>query len=340
LGAWQTTDNVAVAIPDITRPLDCRPALQALQAHLRGTMRVVIGLGLHRPMRPDELQSLAPWNPVQHNPDDTTPTTVIDGIPGHVGRPIANADWSISIGIAELHQYAGISGGHKGVAVGCGGRDTIAALHHRDQVTAPGVSVGQLKNNPFRAAIDSLGEAARCRLALVYVPAADQWLSGNPRQVIVEARKLIAPWVPIATNHQTALLHVPDSKAMSLYQASRAATYLALSPAPPIQDGGVLVLQAACPEGLGTEAGFIKALSEHRPPWTALLTGRPPTGPGAQRAVMLAMLTRRFRLRITGCQSAETLRKIGIDATEAPANPRPDWLMVPSPFQKIPQAIP
>jgi hypothetical protein len=36
LGAFASADRVAVAIPDLTRPLDCRPALAALQARLPG----------------------------------------------------------------------------------------------------------------------------------------------------------------------------------------------------------------------------------------------------------------------------------------------------------------
>ncbi|MFT5683323.1 MAG: hypothetical protein ACI8RZ_004254 [Myxococcota bacterium] len=337
LGAWTCREPVAVAIPDITRPLDCVPALVALRSRLLGGMTVSIGLGLHRRMTDAELAPLSGFAPIQHDPDDAVPTITVMGIPGAVGRPVAEAAWSIGVGIAELHQYAGISGGHKAVAVGCGGRGTIAALHHRDRVCAPGVRLGQLEGNPFRAAIDGLGEAAGCRLCLLYVPSARRWLAGPPRAVVAHAAAMLDPWQTVPRCAPGALLRVPPAKAASLYQASRAATYLALSPNPPIVLGGTLLLEAACPEGLGAEAGFVAAMRAHSPPWQGLLTGPPPMGAGAQRAVMFALMAQRFRLRVTGCSSAAALREVGIDATEEPAALPPGWLDVPEPFHRLPQ---
>jgi hypothetical protein len=302
-------------------------------------MTVVVGLGLHRRMTDAELAPLADLRPVQHDPDDAVPTATVDGIPGAVARPVAEAAWCVGVGIAELHQYAGISGGHKAVAVGCGGRATISALHHRDRVCAPGVRLGQLDGNPFRAAIDALGEAARCRLCLLYVPEADCWLAGPPRLVVAHAARMLDPWWSVPALVPGARLLVPPVKAVSLYQASRAATYLALSPAPPVRPGGTLLLEAACPEGLGAEAGFVAAMRAHAPPWQGLLTGPPPSGAGAQRAVMFALLARRFRLRVTGCITASLLREVGIDATEEPSDLPPGWLDVPDPFHRLPQVF-
>ena len=299
-----------------------------------------MGLGLHRPMSGPELAPLAAWSPLQHDPDDCVPTATVRGIAGSVGRPIARADTVVSVGVAELHQYAGVSGGHKGVAVGCGGRETLAALHHRDRVLDPGVRIGQVDGNPFRAAVDALGEAARCRLALVWVPAAGVWLAGEPGSVVREAVRRIDPWVWEPRTWPGAVLRVPRAKASSLYQASRAATYLALSPAPPLGPGARLVLDAACPEGLGSEAGFVAALRACPPPWTGLLSGPPPTGAGAQRAVMLALLARTYHLEVAGCDDPRPLRAAGIPATRAPAPRGPGWLDVPAPFARLPQRPP
>jgi len=147
LGSWRSEARVAVAIPDNTRRMNLGAALEAVERRLPN-MLVVVGLGLHRPMRPEELAPIARWRPVQHDPDDVVATCEVDGIPGEISRHVAEAPWSLSIGVVELHQYAGFSGGHKGVAVGCGGRATLAALHHRDRVVAPGVEVGRVEGNP------------------------------------------------------------------------------------------------------------------------------------------------------------------------------------------------
>ena len=75
------------------------------------------------------------------------------------------------------------------------------------------------------------------------------------------------------------------------------------------------------------------------PPWTALLTGPPPEGPGAQRAVMLALLARRYRLVVTGCQAPEPIRAAGLKAS-AEGPPPGEWLEVDRPFDRIPQRAP
>lgn len=303
---------------------------------------MVIGLGLHRRMTEAELAPLARWSPLQHDPDDVVSTATVDGIPGAVGRPVAEAEHVVSVGVAELHQYAGISGGHKGAAVGCGGRQTLAALHHRDRVIDPRIRLGRVEGNPFRAAIDRLGVAARCELALLWVPAPRSdspgvWIAGEPSAVVREASRRLSPFVPVARRWPGAVLRVPRVKAASLYQASRAATYLALSPAPPVREGGALILDARCPEGLGAEAGFVGALEQTRPPWTDLLTGPAPSGAGAQRAVMLALLAQRYRLVVRGCVDPAPLRRVGIDASSAPAPTGRQWLEVPAPFTRLPQ---
>jgi hypothetical protein len=298
---------------------------------------IVVGLGLHRRMTEREMSDLARFSPLQHDPDDCVQTAVVDGIPGSVFRPVAQAPYAIAVGVVELHQYAGLSGGHKAVSVGCGGRETIAALHRREMVTAPGVCIGALDGNPFREAVNVLGHAAGCRLALVYVPAADCWLFGDPVGVLGEAMNRIQPWEVISTPAPGAVLAVPDSKASSFYQASRAATYLALSPHPPVVPGGTLILRAACPEGLGSEAGFVSALERTKPPWTEVLSGDPPQGPGAQRVLMLAKMAERYRIRVEGCANPKALQAVGIEATRENTSPPATWLRVPHPFQRLPQ---
>jgi hypothetical protein len=288
-------------------------------------------------MTEEELAPLRSFEPIQHDPDDVVRTCEVGGVKGTVFRPVAEAPFSIAVGVAELHQYAGLSGGHKAVAVGCGGRETILALHHRDRVMAPGVRLGQLDGNPFRETVDALGRAARCQLALVYVPAADCWLCGDPDLVLSEALSRLEPWQTQPEPVPGAVLYVPPAKAVSLYQASRAATYLALSPAPPVVPGGTIILRAACPEGLGCESGFVAALQEHSPPWSGLLQGPAPTGPGAQRAVMLALMARKYHLKIEGCEDPKVFRTVGIPATAGESAVPTTWLHVRHPFQCLPQ---
>lgn len=331
--------RVVVAVPDGTRPVDVGAALLALREWLDGDVVAVVGLGLHRPMRPDELPP-SPFPLLQHDPDDTLPTATVDGIPGGVSRHLAGADVVLGVGIVELHQYAGFSGGHKAVAVGLGGRATLDALHHRDRVVAPGVELGRLDGNPFRAAVDALGEAAGCAWTLCC--ADGRWFAGEPRATLRRAAASLDCWLPVARRHPAAVLRVPPKKAVNLYQASRAATYIGLSADPPLLPGATLFLEAACPEGMGEGAGeraFAEVLAAGTPPWSELLTGPAPVGAGTQRAVMLALLLRRFpRLVVCGVADPAPLRACGLEATDAPAAALapPDALVVDDPFGRLP----
>jgi len=290
-------------------------------------------------MQPKELEGIAHHKPIQHDPDDVVPTAVVDGIQGLVARRVAEAPFSIAVGVVELHQYAGVSGGHKAVSVGCGGRSTIAQLHSRSRVLQSGVGIGIIDGNPFRAAVEALGRAAGCRLALVWVPATGEWLFGTPEAVVREGLSRIQPWSFVSNRAPGVVLKVPQSKACSLYQASRAATYLSESPSPAIEEGGTIVIEASCPEGLGAEAGFIHALRGCAPPWRALLSGPEPTGAGAQRAVMLARLAERFHLQVEGCANPEPLLEVGIIARREVESRPPTWLVVDDPFQRLPQCV-
>lgn len=325
LGEWRFSEkeSVAIIITDQTRPLDPKPALEALETKIKGDSFVIVGLGLHRNMREEELAGLKKYKPIQHNPDRES--------------EVEKAVWSISIGVAELHQYAGVSGGYKGIVVGCGTRELIGKLHSREIVCHSSVQLGKVEGNIFRERIDELGRQSNCALVLNFLPATGDWLFGIPDLVTKQARKLIRPWLFFSRSFKGIRLHIPSSKSKSFYQASRAATYLALSPRPPLQEGGIIELVASCEEGIGEEEGFVFALKQNVPPWENVLEGEEPTGAGAQRILMLARMAKRFHLRIIGCQNPEIFLEIGIEATSEIAPLPEDWLEIKDPFYQIPQ---
>lgn len=337
-----------MAVPDRTRPFPVPEALAALADRLPPgvRVRVVVGLGLHEPMNDAALapsRAACPWPVVNHAPDACVNIGEVHGVPLSVHPWLAEADLRLSLGVVELHQYAGFSGGHKAVVVGGGGRDTIGALHARDLVCDPRVVVGKLDGNPFRDAIDALGEHLGPGLSLLR--AGGGWVAGPPRSALRLAAAALTPWYPVPERAERVLLRVPSTKAESLYQASRAATYLALSPAPPLRPGALLVLDAACPDGAGRgegERAFGRVMAEWRGRLEALLVGPPPTGGGVQRAFLLARLLQEHRLVVAGCAEPEALRALGIEATSEPAErvAGPGALVVDRPFDHLPQLVP
>ncbi len=285
-------------------------------------------------MTQEELFPLRQWPVQQHDPDRVVATAEVNGVPGFVAPEFIEAEAGLSIGIAELHQYAGLSGGHKGIAIGCGGRKTISALHHRDRILSEGVSVGQLEGNPFRHIIDELGRAANSRYALVWSPVLERWFFGEPAEVLSSIHDKLSPWQWVEHPFEELVLSAPLAKSRSFYQASRAATYLTSSPAPALKEGGTIYLEASLEEGLGSESGFVAALRE-RKSWEELIVGQPPQGAGAQRAVMLALLFKKYRLKLCGVLDPAPFLSVGIDAVTTPA-PK-SIFRVKDPFSQIPQ---
>ncbi|MAA79988.1 MAG: hypothetical protein CL916_12105 [Deltaproteobacteria bacterium] len=333
---WTFSGKLVVTIPDATRPIDPLPALHAIALRASNIQKVVVGLGLHKPMKIPSTWSSFPI--VQHNPDDCISTSVVDGIPGSVHRSFAKSEASLSIGIAELHQYAGFSGGYKGVAVGCGGRQTISQLHHRDRVLDPGVRIGVLTGNPFRECIDELGKAAGCQWALNYSPQQDQWFFGDPSAVLKSIASQSNSWYSVDKKYSSVLFSIPKSKGGSLYQASRAATYLALSPNPPLVKGAELWIEAPLDEGFGSEEGFVRALQQPYP-WSKLLTGEPPLGAGAQRAIILAKVCTQYTIRLFGVRDPQLFRNVGLWASQEAAPRGSVGLLVSHPFYRLPQCV-
>lgn len=330
--------RTAIAIPDGTRPVDVPAALAALVPWVRDGLAVV-GLGLHRPMSPAELPG-SPFPLAQHDPDCTDTTEVIDGVPGAISHHLRGADVILGVGIVELHQYAGFSGGHKAVSVGLGGRATIDALHARERVIAPGVGLGALVGNPFRSVVDALGEAAGVRWVLNV--AGGRWFAGPPREVLAAASASLDCWLDVDQPAEAAVLLVPPAKAVNFYQASRAATYIGLSARPPLTPGATIYLDAACVEGMGQGSGeraFAELARTVPYPYGSVLRGPPPAGGGTQRLVMLALLLQRYRLVVTGCARPEALRACGIEAHSTPASSLAPAgaLVVTDPFGKLPR---
>ena len=105
---------------------------------------------------------------------------------------------------------------------------------------------------------------------------------------------------------------VPAPKAANLYQASRAATYLALAQSTPLLPGAPIVLPAAIPEGAGQGTGeqrFFDILSRSASPAQLVDELRRNGFPaGAQRAYILAQVLMRHPIIVVGAQHPQVAR--------------------------------
>lgn len=332
--------RVCVVIPDGTRKLPLEAMLTQSLTHLTqhgaASIEVIVALGLHRPMTREELAPVMRVCQqfdaalIQHDAhDDVVLRALRDDIalfPGHetrrgtlpvtLHRAVCDAELILCIGIVEPHQYAGFSGGVKTIAIGCAGANTIAALHGLEYLRDPRTTLGTLHGNPFR---DALGRVAACLNAPVYayhhLPATPQTpaehVSGEVHEAFERASHMASE--RLFTTHAQrvpwACLEVRGPKGANFYQASRAATYVGLVERPIVEPGGVILIDAPCPEGMGSGAGeraCAMMLARGHETLLAELEGRAKvpdditlTG-GAQRAYVIARLLGRYQLALVG----------------------------------------
>ena len=331
-------DRISVVLPDCTRPLPFEKVLPILEKVFPNLEHWVVGLGLHRSLTEAErlrFQCLTTKPILEHDPDRCIDIDVVEGVSIGIFEPLLQTAWTLTVGVMEVHQYAGVSGGYKGVVVGCGSRTSIERLHRRELVCDDRVVVGAIVGNPFRAEIERLGKNTQCRFGLQWVPSLNEWWFGTPEALLAEAQTCIQPWYEVDRLYPGVVLNIPKSKGVSLYQASRAATYLALSPNPPLVERATIVLKASMVEGLGAEKGFVNALKSHKPPWETCL-GKDIPGAGAQRIWMLARLANRYRLVLTGVEDPALFHEVGIPVISE-LEIKEEWLYLQNPFKQIPQ---
>ncbi|HEX5642254.1 MAG TPA: lactate racemase domain-containing protein [Thermoleophilia bacterium] len=333
--------SVVVTIPDASRPCPSEPVLLALLDELAAAgvrddaVAVAIGCGLHATTGEAERARLAGPQVVRRvevfdaqgietETADLGETSL--GAPARIARRVAEADLVVTAGVVEPHLYAGFSGGVKGVAIGCAGRETIAWTHRPAFISRPGVRVARLRENPFQATLREV--AARTPLGwgvnlVMEEGDAVAVRAGDPASVQEALARDAAPgWLrTTAEQYDVVVAGVHAPKSDGLYQASRAATYLGLAARPALADGGLLVLCADLPLGAGDgpgERNFLEVLAAAASPAELLERGlREPLGPGGQRAYVVARVLERHRLAVVGADDArflEPLAHLGVAA--------------------------
>jgi nickel-dependent lactate racemase len=296
---------------------------------------VVVGCGLHRETTSAEKTVLAGEQAAarveivdaqaQEQESVDLGSTAL-GTPILLNRRVAEANVVVTVGVVEPHLYAGFSGGVKGVAIGCAGEATIAWTHRPAFIDEAGVALGRLDGNPFQQTLRDI--AARTKLSYaVNVVMNDRGqaaavLAGDP--VTVQASLAAAhraAWMrPVDGPFDVVVAGIHSPKDQSLYQASRAATYMALCDEPALAAGGLILLAAGLPAGAGDgpgERNFAAVLGSASPNEVIARGLTEPLGPGGQRAYVMARALRRYRVGVLGARYPSFLSPLGITAYES-----------------------
>jgi nickel-dependent lactate racemase len=196
------------------------------------------------------------------------------------------------------------------VVIGCGGEATIEATHGAAMLDDPGTRLGAIEGNRFQGFVRRAG--AMIGLDYVINVLLDEegrmieGAAGDPIDVhdhlVARARTYCE--VEVERPAHVAIAGVSQAKGCNLYQASRAATYLALADRTPLRPGAPIILPASIPEGAGEGTGerrFFEILAGGRSPETLIEELRRDGFPaGAQRAYILASVLARHPVIVAG----------------------------------------
>ena len=257
--------HVVVVTADITRPCPSDRLLPPLLDELNGAgipdgdIAVVFGLGTHRAHSAAEQEALVGRSVFQRvrcvdsDPADVERVGVTRrGTPVDVFRPVRRADVRVLVGVIEYHYFAGYSGGVKALIPGVCTEATIQANHRR--MTEPGAVTGNLDGNPVREDIEEAGVLVGADFILNVVlderKRIVRAVAGHPVLAHRAGCAALDAFGRAAVGRPADLVVIGaggSPKDINLYQAQKALD----NGRHIVREGGVLLLVAECPEGLG-----------------------------------------------------------------------------------------
>ncbi|MCE1247575.1 MAG: nickel-dependent lactate racemase [Firmicutes bacterium] len=320
------TDFIAICVTDITRPSPDFIILPCLLEELenagvpRQNVNIIVGTGSHRAVTYAEMKAkfgyyaTSNYRIMNHdcrdafNLADLGPSSA--GVPRVINSILTKVNHIFSIGVTELHQYAGYSGGAKTIAIGCAGEETIQYTHSPDFLEKSGAVPGRMENNLFQKTLWDIVEPLPFRFMINTILNEKSEIihieAGKPRTVydslISKAKNMFE--YNVDKGYDIAYLGVPWPKDQNLYQATRAATYQALAEKPALKKGAIINIFCECPEGTGKGMGEIrfKDKMSKLPNAAAILLSMKGKKalPGEQRAFITAKAMLDYKINVVG----------------------------------------
>lgn len=317
--------KVVIVTSDLTRPCPTDrllpPVLDELDAAgiPDGDITVVMALGLHRTMTEAEMETaVGPEvyrrvRVVNHDPADTVRLGVTSaGTPVEIFRLVVEADFRICLGNLELHYFAGYSGGAKAILPGCASRATLNANHA--MMVRPEAVAGRLNGNPVRADIEEGVSMLGVDFILNVIVTGQHRIIGAVAGDVTAAHRrgceLVARRGMVTIEEHADVVLVGAGgypKDVNLYQAQKALDNAAHA----VRDGGVLILVAECPEGLGNET-FEAWLAGTSSPDELLARIQHEFVLGGHKAAAIAAVLKRASVYLVSALPDELVRRCGM----------------------------
>jgi nickel-dependent lactate racemase len=285
-------DLVCILVDDITRPTPTQKLLSPILDTLEGdavkkeNVVIVVAQGTHRKMTEGELiellgeEVMTEVKIVQHDEKEKRCLKPVrDPVSGRevfkVNKWVAEADLRILTGFISPHVFAGYTGGAKSILPGVSDEATIKKNHSYEMLSHPFSIVGEIEGNIIREDMEEKARFLEPNFIL-------NTILDNKAEIIAvvagdvvrahrEGVKIIDQMIRIEVKDKADVVLSACSfpEDIDLYQASFNAITVARVKKPIIKKGGVVILSAHCPEGLGDET-FAALITKYKDPDTLL----------------------------------------------------------------------
>jgi nickel-dependent lactate racemase len=307
-----SASNAVIVVDDVTRPTPVSLLLPAVVRQLtRGGLKreditVLVALGTHRFMTRAELQAklgeemLESLTVVQHDYRD--PAQLVDlghtpsGTPVVLNRLVRESDLTVGIGNIVPHRYCGWAGGAKIIQPGVSGEATTAGTHlmiTKDPDARLGVVENRVRHE-IEAVADQTSLAFIVNTVLTVRGEVLGVVAGDFRAAFRSGIEMARQVYAVPARGQADIVLTSGYPAeLNFWQAGKALYAADLL----VRDGGVIVLAAPCPDGMGEHDEFTRLLSQ---PYEAI-EGKISLGEiqdlvGAAAALAVALVRRRARI--------------------------------------------
>lgn len=272
--------RISVLISDMTRGGVTGRLLSVLLGYLgaRGAgpanVDVIIAAGTHRGHTPEELEEhlgreiVSQYTIRENNADDAEAHryvgTTSAGTPCRFARSVVESDLVIGIGTISYHYFAGFGGARKLILPGISSIETIIANHRLSLLDDPGSGLsegcmpGNLDGNPVH---EDMVEGALLLPSHVFM--VNAVLDGRGRPVHINAGDMVSShqeacrWysgrfsISLDKRYTAVIASAGGApKDINLLQSHKAIRHASFA----VDDGGLLAVAAACPEGTGSDS--------------------------------------------------------------------------------------
>lgn len=316
-------EKIAIVTSDITRPMPTAKVMPALLDELyRGGARpenitLVFAIGSHRHHTDEERKALAgerAWQEIRCVDSDSDDCihlgTTSGGTPVDITRAVAEADRRICLGNIEYHYFAGYSGGAKAIMPGVSTRAAIQCNHSK--MTDPSAVAARLEGNPIREDIEEAGRI--CGIDFILNVVLDDHkhivraFAGHPTEAHRAGCKALDALYGKRIDSLADIVVVSPGgapKDMNLYQAQKALDNAKHA----VKKGGIIILTAACIEGLG-ESTFEKWMTQAKEPDELIRRIRADFKLGGHKAAAIAMVMQSADVYLVSDLSPELVKSI------------------------------